>query len=109
MAEGGGVIRAQRAALAAWLALMATGCVGWRVESAPPAEVVRNPDVHAVRVIKRDKSKVEIYDPSLQGDSIVGNAPAPANTSLGTAVLAVMTIGGGAAVYAALQSLNQGY
>jgi PBP1b-binding outer membrane lipoprotein LpoB len=126
MAEGVGVIRAQRAALAAWLALMATGCVGWRVESAPPAEVVRNPDVHAVRVIKRDKSKVEIYDPSLQGDSIVGHPTdraiaklvmpisqvqtiATRHTSFGKTVLAVLAIGGGVAVYAALQSLNQGY
>src|ERR1051326_6832212 len=114
MAEGVGVIRAQRAALAAWLALVATGgggglrahaaaragCRplvaagwgGWRVESAPPAEVVRNPDVHAVRVIKRDKSKVEIYDPSLQGDSIVGHPTDRAIAKLVMPISQVQTI-----------------
>jgi PBP1b-binding outer membrane lipoprotein LpoB len=126
MAEGAGVIRARRAALAAWLALMATGCAGWRVETAPPAEVVRNPDVHAVRIIKLDKSKVELYDPSLQGDTIVGHPTeraiakvvmpisqvqtiATRHTSFGKTILAVLAIGGGIAAYAALQSLNQGY
>src|ERR1041384_1633245 len=65
--------RARRAGAAAWLTLMASGCVGWHVESASPREVLRNPDVRAIRVNRPDRTKVYIYDPSIQGDSIVGH------------------------------------
>ena len=126
MSVGGGGGRTGRVALAAWLTLWATGCAGWRVESIPPTEVLRNPNVHAVRVIKPDRSKVEIYDPSLRGDTIVGHPTdraiarltlplsqvqtiATRHTSFGKTMLAILAIGAGVAAYAGLQSLNQGY
>jgi len=116
--------RARRVGAAAWLALMTTGCAGWRVESASPREVLRNPDVHAVRIIKPDRTKVEIYDPAIQGDSITGHPTqravarmmlplssvqtiATRHTSIGKTLLAGLAIAGGVAAYALLMSLNQ--
>ena len=117
--------RARRAGAAAWLTLMASGCVGWHVETASPREVLRNPNVRAIRVNRPDRSKVYIYDPSIQGDSIIGHPTnraiarlvmplsqvqtiATKHTSVGKTFLAVLAIGGAVAVYGLLQSLNQG-
>lgn len=120
------VVRARRALAAGWLALATTGCVAWRVESVPPQELLKDPEVHAVRVTRADKSKVELYYPTLKGDSIVGHPTETAiarvvmplsqvqtiatkHKSVGKTLLAVLAIGGGVAVYGLLQSVNQGY
>ncbi|HEV8599667.1 MAG TPA: hypothetical protein VGQ69_09935 [Gemmatimonadales bacterium] len=102
-----------------------SGCVAWRVESIPPREVLKNPDVHAVRVTSTDSAatKIEIYDPSLVGDSISGHptkqavariyvplshvqAIATQHKSVGKTALLVLGVGGAVALYALLQSLN---
>jgi hypothetical protein len=120
------VVQARRALATGWLALAATGCAAWRVESVPPQELLKDPEVHAVRITRADKSKVELYYPSIKGDSIVGHPTEAAiarvvmplsqvqtiatkHTSMGKTLLAVLAVGGGIAVYGLLQSLNQGY
>jgi hypothetical protein len=119
-------VQAQRALAAGWLALATTGCAAWRVESVPPKELLKDPGVHAVRVTRADKSKVELYYPAIKGDSIVGHPTETAiarvvmplsqvqtiatkHTSMGKTLLAVLAVGGGVALYGLLQSLNQGY
>lgn len=116
-------LRARRVAVTAWLALSTSGCVAWRVESVPPRELLKDPEVHAVRVIRPDKSRVEIYDPSIVGDSISGHPTARAvgrlyvplshvqtiesqHRSFGKTVLLGLGVAGAIGVYALLQSLN---
>ena len=118
--------RATRAAVAGWVAISASGCVAWRAESVAPRELLKNPEVRAVRVVRPDKSKVEIYDPTIVGDSISGHPTSRAvgrvfiplshvqsiesqHQSLGKTLLFALAVGGGIGVYALLQSLNEGY
>lgn len=108
------------------LALAGTGCRAWHVESVPPKELLRQPGVEAVRVTRFDKSKVEIWDPVLQGDSIVGHPTERAiarlvmplaqvetiairKKSFGRTLLIGFGIVGAITAYALLQELNQGY
>jgi hypothetical protein len=109
------------------LALSAGGCVGWKTESVPPQQLLRNGhEIPAVRVIRQNNAKVEIFDPVLAGDSIRGIPTARAiqritvplsdvrqiqsrRTSMGKTLLMVLAIGGGVAVYGLLQELNQGF
>ena len=116
-------LRARRLAVTAWVAISTSGCVAWRVESVAPRELLKNPDVHAVRVIRPDNSKVEIYDPSIVGDSISGHPTARAvgrlyvplshvqtiesqHKSFGKTVLLGLAVIGAVGAYALLQSLN---
>ena len=117
-----------RVAVAAWTILGLSGCVTWHMESAPPREVLARPGVNAVRVTSTDSAstKVEVYDPTLVGDSISGHPTklavariyiplshvqsiATQRHSVGKTTLAVLAVAGGVAVYALLQTLNQGY
>jgi hypothetical protein len=109
------------------LALSASGCVGWKTESVGPQELLRDGhEIPAVRVIRQNDAKVEIFDPVLVGDSIRGIPTARAiqritvplsdvrqiqsrRTSMGKTLLMVLAIGGGVAVYGLLQELNQGF
>jgi hypothetical protein len=118
-------VRARRVAVAAWMTMATSGCLAWRVESAPPREVLQRPDVNAVRITSTDSagSKVDIYDPTLVGDSISGHPTKQAvariylplshvksiatqHKSIGKTALVVLGVGAGVAVYALLQSLN---
>lgn len=120
-------VRARRVAVAAWMMLATSGCTAWRVESAPPREVLSRPDVSAVRIVRADSaaSKVEIYDPALVGDSVYGHPTKQAvarvyvplsqiktiatmHTSLAKTALVVLAAAGAITVYALLQELNQG-
>lgn len=119
-------VQAGRALMAGLLVVSASGCVGWRVANVPPRELLSEGRVEAVRVTRADKSKVEIYNPTLVGDSIIGHPTdraiaklvmplsqvetiATQHKSIGKTMLAVLTIGGALGAYALLQSLNQGY
>lgn len=119
-------VQARRALAVGWLALATTGCAAWRVESVSPQELLKDPEVHAVRITRADKSKVELYYPSIKGDSILGHPTETAiarvvmplsqvqtiatrHKSFGKTVLIVLAVGGGVAAYGLLQSLNQGY
>ena len=120
------VATVRRAALATWLTVISTGCMAWRLESVPPRELLKTPGIEAVRVTRADKSKVEIYDPVLQGDSIIGHPTDRAiarlamplsqvetistrHQSIGRTLLITLGVAGAIAVYGLLQTLNQGY
>jgi hypothetical protein len=111
-----------------WLTLGVSGCMTWRVESVPPREVVSRPGVNAVRLTTADSadSKIEVYDPTLVGDSISGHPTKLAvariyvplshvrtistqHKSIGKTALLVLAVAGGVGIYALLQELNQGY
>ena len=116
--------RVRRGAVLAGLMLVTVACRTWQVESVTPRELLRDPKVEAVRVTRTDKSKVEIYDPVLQGDSIVGHPTdraiarivmplseveqiATKQKSLGRTLLIGLGIVGAVTLYALLQELNQ--
>lgn len=117
--------QASRFAAAALVVLSASGCAGWRTTSVTPMELLANKGVPAVRVTRHDKSKVEIYNPVIRGDSIVGhptqtaiarlvmplsqvNTIATRKTSIGRTLLIGLGILGGVAAYGLLMELNQG-
>ena len=117
-------VQVRRAVLAA--AVLSTGCVGWRVQQAPPKELLKDKSIEAVRVTRADKSKVEIYNPVIQGDSIIGHPTQVAIArlvmpisqvqtiatryhSLPKTMLAGLAVIGAVGAYALLQTLNQGY
>lgn len=119
-------VRATRAAAMVWITLASSGCMAWRTETVAPREVVAKRGVEAVRVTRHDKSKVEIWDPVLQGDSIVGHPTERAiarlvmplsqvesiavrKKSLGRTLLIGFGVLGAITVYALLQELNQGF
>jgi len=118
-------VRTRRVALAGLMAISATGCMGWRVEQVPPRELLKDRSIEAVRVTRPDKSKVEIWNPKLEGDSIVGHPTDRAiarlvmplsqvetistrHKSVGKTLVIGLGVIGAVAVYALLQSLNQG-
>lgn len=106
------------------LVLTGAGCVGWRSESVPPRELLRGGEVNAVRIIKPDRTRVEMWSPTIVGDSITGHPTERAiarftlplsavqsietrHTSIGKTLLAALGIGAGVVAYALIQSLNQ--
>jgi len=119
-------VRARRVVAAAWVTVATSSCMAWRVESASPREVVGRPNVQAVRIVSMDSAKIEIYDPTLVGDSIYGHPTKQAvarvyvplshvrtiatmHKSVGKTALIVLGAAGAVGVYALLQELNQGY
>ena len=109
------------------LVLFAGGCAGWKTESVRPQELLHDGhEIPAVRVIRQNNAKVEIFDPVLVNDSIRGIPTARAiqritvplsdvrqiqsrRTSMGKTLLMVLAIGGGVVVYGLLQELNGTY
>jgi len=114
-----------------WVALLALpllglgGCKAWRVETAPPAQVLAEQHPEVIRVTRvSDTARVIMHAPRIEGDSLRGlptelsiNDVAVAvsdvasvairRTSLGKTMLAVLGIAGAVAVYELLMSLNQ--
>jgi hypothetical protein len=104
--------------------LQTSGCVAWRMQSAPPAQVLANPELSVVRVTTHDSTVVTVYQPRVVHDTLTGlpteQAVAHVNIAVsditgvatrykhfGKTVLAGLAIVGGVAVYALLQTLNQ--
>ena len=54
------------------LAVLMTGCQGWRLESVPPAEFVARERPERIQVTRTDRTKVELFTPSVVGDSLKG-------------------------------------
>jgi len=118
-------VQASRAVLLAGV-MFSAGCAGWRVQQVPPKQLLQDKSIEAVRVTRADKSKVEIYNPSIQGDSIIGHPTdraiarlvmpisqvetiATRYHSVPKTMLAGLAIIGAVGAYALLQTLNQGY
>jgi hypothetical protein len=106
------------------LAVGTTGCVAWRPQTAPAAQVLRDPKVEVIQITRADSSKTIIYQPKMVGDTLTGHPtptailrlviPASDITQvstryhhIGKSLLAVIAVAGGIAVYGLLQSLNQ--
>jgi hypothetical protein len=111
------------AALLAGTTFTATGCVGWRQQAAPPAQVIADPEVQVVRVTRRDNTTQVVYQPRIDNDTLSGlptelavnrvaipladvTAVATRYRHIGKTLLAGIAIAGGVALYGLLQSLN---
>ena len=114
---------AKRLLAATLMVLSATGCQGWRTTPVAPRELLATKGILAVRVARLDKSKVEIYNPVILGDSIIGHPSQQAiarlvmplsqvhtiairGTSIGRTLLFPLVVVGLVAAYGLLQSLN---
>ena len=120
------MVPASRLVATGLMLISISGCMGWRTTSVAPRQLLATKGVPAVRVTRLDKSKVEIWNPVLQGDSIVGNPTdraiarlvmplsqvntiATRGTSIGRTLLIGLGILGAVGAYGLLQELNQGY
>jgi hypothetical protein len=109
------------------LVLPLSGCKSWRVETGvSPAEFVARDHPERIQVRKTDKTTLELFNPSVVGDSLKGlptelairpitipvsdvSAVATRHFSLGKSALLVLAVVGGAFVYDWLMSLNEGF
>ena len=115
----------RRIVVVAMMALTSAGCTGWQTTSVVPRELLATGGVPSVRVTRHDKSKVEIYNPVLKGDSIIGhptdraiarlvmplsqvNTIATRHTSLSRTLLIGLGAVGAVFLWDLLQSLNKG-
>jgi hypothetical protein len=118
------LVRKTRSGLCGMMILAGSGCVGWRTETVPPRELLQGGEVNAVRIQKPDRTRVEMWNPAIVGDSITGHPTERAiarftiplsavqtietrHTSIGKTLLAALGIGAGVVAYALIQSLNQ--
>jgi hypothetical protein len=106
--------------------LLLSGCKTWQVQSGPtPAEFVETEHPERLQVRRTDNTTLELYNPTVAGDSIKGfptelairpvtvplteiRAVATRHFSLGRTLLMVVAVGGGLFVYDWLMSLNEG-
>jgi len=65
---------AVRRCLSAVLMLAHLGCTSWRVQTAPPAEVLARRQGGETRILLADSTTITLRDPQMQRDSIVGYA-----------------------------------
>jgi hypothetical protein len=54
------------------LVVSLAGCYGWRVEATPAATYVAETKPERVQVIRTDRTKVELFNPVVAGDSLKG-------------------------------------
>ncbi len=118
------LVRTTRIGFCGMVILAGSGCAGWRTETVPPRELLRGGEVNAVRIQKPDRTRVEMWNPTIVGDSITGHPTERAiarftlplsavqsietrHTSIGKTLLAALGIGAGVVAYALIQSLNQ--
>ncbi len=117
--------RVSRIVVVAVIALFSGGCAGWQTTSVAPRELLATEGIHSVRVTRHDKTRVEIYNPVLKGDSIIGhptdraiarlvmplsqvNTIATRHTSLSRTLLVGIGALGTVFLWDLLQSLNKG-
>lgn len=112
--------------LAACTLLALAGCVAWRPESTPAAQLLATSPQDVIRVTTADAGKlILVYQPQVRGDSLTGHPTGAAiqrvtialsdirqvstrYRHLGKSLLAAIVIVGGILVYGLLQSLNGG-
>ena len=67
--------------LTALVALTTTACSSWHYETAPLPSVLSERNPKSIRVQLRSGEWIEIYDVTLQGDSVFGLIPAHGNVA----------------------------
>ena len=108
------------------LLVTATGCVAWRPQSVPAAQLLAANPQDVLKVTTADAGKdILVYQPQVRGDSLTGHPSEAAiqrvtialtdirqvstrYRHLGKSLLAGIVIVGGILVYGLLQSLNGG-
>lgn len=112
--------------LAACTLVTSTGCVAWRPQSTPTAQLLAANPQDVIKVATADTGKgFLVYQPRVQGDTLTGHPTEAAIQRMaiplasirqvstryhhiGKSLLAGIAIIGGIAVYGLLQSLNGG-
>lgn len=61
-----------RAATLLVLTCLLPACTAWHLKSAPPQEVIAAKQPVKVRIVRQDRSRVELSQPKVEADSIVG-------------------------------------
>ena len=75
------------------LSLQVASCTSWRVASVTPAKLVAEEQPARVRVTRSDGTRVVLYQPSVQGDSLVGrHAPGVASPDRAVALADVTAV-----------------
>lgn len=74
--------------LSLWLAAALEGCSSWRVQTAPPVEVLASQKPEKVRVTRKDSVRLELKAPGIQADTLTGQSGSP----LGPARIALADI-----------------
>ncbi len=107
------------------LTIFVVGCQGWRVESVPPADFVTRERPDRVLVTRTDRTRIQLYTPTVVGDSLRGfpsekainsitvplDEAATVSTrhfSLKKTLGLALAVGGGLLIYDQLMKLNQG-
>ncbi len=109
--------------LAVTMGVSSTGCVAWRTQDVPAAQLAADPKVDVIKVTQRDSVVLYVYQPKMAGDTLTGH-PTPTAIQrvsiptkdirdvatkyhhIGKTLLAALAIAGGVGLYALLQSLN---
>jgi hypothetical protein len=74
-----------RAVLMLFLVLHLTACYTWQgVATRSPAQLIEATQLDYVRVLKPDGTQVELENPSVEGDQLVGTTPTRSGGSLET-------------------------
>lgn len=107
------------------LAMFMVGCQGWRVEPLPPARYVAEERPERVLVTRTDRTRIELFTPTVVGDSLRGFPSSKAinpvvvpldeaatvstrHFSLAKTAGLVLVVGAGLIIYDQLMKLNQG-
>ncbi|MGE5759541.1 MAG: hypothetical protein ACM37V_04175 [Gemmatimonadota bacterium] len=61
-----------RATAALLLACYLPACTAWHTQSTPPQQVIATKQPRKLRVVRQDGSRIELQQPRIEGDSLVG-------------------------------------
>ena len=63
--------------LGAWVLFLASGCMSWRSQQAPPGEVLAKRAPPVVRVELQDERRIEVFEPRVANDTLSGYTGGP--------------------------------
>jgi hypothetical protein len=87
-----------RIAFTIWLAASAGACTSWQAATVSPEQLITEKHPSDIRVTLKDRSRVELHQPALVGDTLVGSTDGEA----------VVTSGGGPGGMGAGGSMAEG-
>ena len=80
----------QRAIAIVLMAGLLSACMTWRLETLSPADVIRTERPTALRVERQDGDREVLYQPQVQGDSLLGRHAE--DDTMSTRALALMDV-----------------